>query len=64
MFDALEPQVVVERRRMLQKYLDALVDAEHVCEDRYSSCGAARSRSSSDSYAVMCLLFWACHLET
>ena len=34
MFDALEPQVVAERRRMLQKYLDALVDAENVCEDR------------------------------
>jgi hypothetical protein len=41
MFDALEPQVVVERRRTLQKYLDALVDAEHVCEDWYGAAPAA-----------------------
>jgi len=34
MFDALEPQVVAERRRVLQKYLDALVDTESVCDDR------------------------------
>ncbi len=35
MFDALEPQVVAERRRALQKYLDALVDTDSVCEDRF-----------------------------
>ena len=34
MFDALEPQVVAERRRVLQKYLDALVDTESICDDR------------------------------
>jgi hypothetical protein len=64
MFDALEPQVVAERRRVLQKYLDALVDTDSVCEDRCVHAILYVSLQNFNSQAVTYLHFSVFQLAT